>query len=77
MHPLSLLWNQTQDMTLNFLRSLQLIVGYATKSQAVPSMTPEQSWSPIPGYPADLQLTSYVMLYCWFMVMKLQGLSLQ
>jgi len=74
MHPLSLLWNQTQDMTLNFLRSLWLIVGYATKSQAVPSTTLEQSWSPIPGYPANLQLTSYVMLHCWFMVMKLQGL---
>jgi len=74
MHPLSLLWNQTQDMTLNFLRSLQLIDGYATKSQAVPSTTLEQSWSLIPGYPANLQFTSYIMLHCWFVVMKLQGL---
>ena len=37
-------------------------------------MTLEQPWLLIPGYPADLQLTSYVMLYHWFMVMKLQGL---
>ena len=74
MHPLSLLWNQTQDMILNFLRSLRLIVGYATKSQDVPSQTVEQPWFPIPGYPADLQLTSYIMLYHWFVIMKLQGL---
>ena len=74
MHPLSLLWNQTQDMTLHFLRSLWLIAGYTTKSQVVPSMPPEQPWSPIPGYSADLQLTSYIMLHRWFMVMKLQGL---
>ena len=73
MHPLSLLQKIIQDMTLTFLWLLLLIVGYDTMSRAILPTTPEWHWSPIPGYPAKLQPMNYIMLHCWYVIMKLQG----